>query len=186
MTHFLLSFLSNCSGVDIVSLLEQWNFHELVIKPFRDSSLGHVAVAYLLYKAATPARYAVTLGTTTLSIKYLVRWGFIKPVPTRAELMQMYQDKKEDIQIRVEDLQEKIADRKAEIKDNIQEKKQLLIDKKQSLIDDYNQFKEEFKTGFKSPDSTSDPSGKSDDTGPKASSKSSQTTTAHEEKRKQG
>lgn len=166
-------------------MLEKWNFHEVMIKPFRDSSLGHVAVAYLLYKAATPARYAVTLGATTLSIRYLVLWGFIKPVPTRAELLQMYQDKKENIQIRVEDLQAKVADRKAEIKENIEEKKQFLIDKKQSLIDDYHQFKEEFKTGFNQ--NSSQPESPNQ-TKEKQSGdlKDKQRTAANEEKRKQG
>lgn len=66
--------------------------------------------------------------------------------------MQLYQDKKENIQNRVEDLQIKVADRKAEIQENIQEKKQMLMDKRQSIIEDYNQFKEEFKSGFKPTD----------------------------------
>lgn len=58
---FVRCLLTN-SGMDIVAIMQSWNFNETLIKPFRDSSLGHVAVAYLLYKIATPARYTVTLG----------------------------------------------------------------------------------------------------------------------------
>lgn len=48
--------------MDIVTVMQSWNFNEALIKPFRDSSLGHLAIAYLLYKVATPARYTITLG----------------------------------------------------------------------------------------------------------------------------
>ena len=58
--------------------------------------MGHIAVAYLCYKIATPLRYTVTLGGTTVMIKTLVKTGHIKPMPTRKELVQIYKDKKED------------------------------------------------------------------------------------------
>lgn len=75
--------------------------------------MGHYAIAYLCYKVATPLRYALTLGMwgdsnftlqtviltlsegcTTVSIKYLVQHGYIKPIPTKNELIKMYEDKK--------------------------------------------------------------------------------------------
>lgn len=34
------------------------------------------------------------LGGTTLSIKYLVQWGHIKPMPTKSQLIKMYEDTK--------------------------------------------------------------------------------------------
>ncbi|XP_059616922.1 uncharacterized protein C18orf19 homolog A [Phlebotomus argentipes] len=82
------------SGVDIATILETLHFNETIISHLRDSHLGHLAIAYFLYKIFTPLRYMVTLGGTTLSIKYLSHWGYIKPVPSKDRLMQIYQDKK--------------------------------------------------------------------------------------------
>lgn len=50
------------TGVDVIAALEWVGVSEKLITPVRDSSLGHIATAYLLYKIATPARYTVTLG----------------------------------------------------------------------------------------------------------------------------
>lgn len=86
--------LFSCSGVDIPSLLESMQFSEGVISKLRDSSLGHAAIAYLCYKIATPLRYMVTLGGTTVSIKYLSQLGYIRPVPTKAQLKQIYDEQK--------------------------------------------------------------------------------------------
>lgn len=54
------------SGVDIVGIMESYNVSAKLLDPLRDSSMGHLAVAYILYKIATPARYTVTLGTFNL------------------------------------------------------------------------------------------------------------------------
>ncbi|XP_031627563.1 uncharacterized protein C18orf19 homolog A [Contarinia nasturtii] len=86
------------SGVDIPSMLESLHFSETAIANLRDSSLGHVAIAYLCYKIATPIRYTVTLGGTTLAIKYLSQWGYIRPVPNRTQLKQIYDDQKAKFQ----------------------------------------------------------------------------------------
>jgi hypothetical protein len=50
------------SGVDVIALLESLSISEKVINPLRDSSAGYIALAYALYKIATPIRYTVTLG----------------------------------------------------------------------------------------------------------------------------
>lgn len=114
--------------------------------------------------------FFIVLGTTTLAIKYLVQWGVIKPVPTRAQLLEMYQVKKEGIQNRVEDIQTKVVERKIEIQENIKEKKQILQQSfkedcqqlkqdYQQLKQDYKQFKHEFKASF-SPSESDSPSQK--------------------------
>uniref|UniRef100_A0A2M3ZBT0 DUF1279 domain-containing protein n=1 Tax=Anopheles braziliensis TaxID=58242 RepID=A0A2M3ZBT0_9DIPT len=118
-------YYASTSGVDVIAVLESLGVSETLINPVRDSSLGHIAIAYLLYKIATPARYTVTLGGTTLSIKYLEQWGYIKPMPSKAQLVQMYKDKKENIQ-------EKIAEKKQDFQD----RKQQLTDKKNTLLSD--------------------------------------------------
>uniref|UniRef100_A0A182M783 DUF1279 domain-containing protein n=1 Tax=Anopheles culicifacies TaxID=139723 RepID=A0A182M783_9DIPT len=118
-------YYASTSGVDVIAILESLGVSETLINPVRDSSLGHIAIAYLLYKIATPARYTVTLGGTTISIKYLEQWGYIKPIPSKAQLVQMYKDKKENIQ-------EKIAEKKQDFQD----RKQQLTEKKNTLMSD--------------------------------------------------
>lgn len=110
-------YYASKSGVDVIALLESMGVSQKLIDPVRDSSLGHIAVAYLLYKIATPARYTVTLGGTTLSIKYLVQWGYIKPMPSGAKLRQMYKDKKENIQERIAEKKQDYHDRKQQLAD---------------------------------------------------------------------
>lgn len=75
--------------------MESWHFNDMIVSHLRDSKLGHVAIAYFLYKCFTPIRYMVTLGGTTLAIKNLSRLGYIRPVPTKDAFMKMYQDRKD-------------------------------------------------------------------------------------------
>lgn len=62
-------------GVDIIPLLQKLGLSEKIITPFRSSSLGDVALAYLMYKLATPARYTVTLAGTNYAIKFFRKAG---------------------------------------------------------------------------------------------------------------
>ncbi|CAG5120736.1 unnamed protein product [Candidula unifasciata] len=91
--------LARC-GFDIVPYLENWNFSEKVIAPFRSGGLGDVALAYLLYKLATPARYTVTIGGTNLAIKYLRKEGKIPQVPKEDSIRSLYREGKEDLKRR--------------------------------------------------------------------------------------
>jgi hypothetical protein len=61
------------SGVDVIAVLESMGISEKLINPLRDSSAGYIAVAYALYKIATPVRYTVTLGILhTLFINIII------------------------------------------------------------------------------------------------------------------
>ncbi|XP_046638451.1 uncharacterized protein C18orf19 homolog A-like [Daphnia pulicaria] len=82
------------NGLDVVALLENIGVGEKIINPLRNSSVGYYALTYALYKVASPARYAVTIGGTTLSINYLTRWGYIKPASK--EKMQVFYQKHKD------------------------------------------------------------------------------------------
>lgn len=79
-------------GIDIVPLLEKWNFSETFIKPFRAGGLGDIALAYLMYKLATPARYTVTLAGTNFAIRYLRRTGKMPPKSKEDSLRQLYRE----------------------------------------------------------------------------------------------
>lgn len=103
-------------------MMEQLNFSDKLINPLRDSHLGHIAVAYILYKVATPARYTVTLGGTTFAIRVLSQRGIIKPMPSKDKLVQMYKDKKEDLQQKVADRKQEFHDKKQELHDKFKEK----------------------------------------------------------------
>lgn len=82
-----------CSGIDVVQIMEYLGLPESIISPLRKSGLNYIATASALYKLATPARYTVTLGGTSIAIRLLVKRGLIKPMPTRGELRQMLRDK---------------------------------------------------------------------------------------------
>lgn len=106
------------SGVNIVGILEYYEFNEKIVNHLKNSHLGHIAIAYFLYKVATPARYAVTLGSTTFAIKFLSQRGIIKPMPSRDKLVQIYKDKKDD-------MKQKMTDKK----DDMKQKQQAFRDK---------------------------------------------------------
>lgn len=114
------------SGIDIVGILESWDVSERITNPLKDSSMGYIAVAYACYKIATPIRYTVTLGGTTISINYLKQFGYIKPVPSRQELKDMYMERKENI---IETMKDK--------KEELKMKSEILRDKTDNLMDGF-------------------------------------------------
>ncbi|XP_044267548.1 protein FAM210A [Tribolium madens] len=127
------------SGVDIVGILESWNISERIVNPLRDSSMGYVAVAYALYKIATPARYTVTLGGTTISINYLKKWGYIKPVPSKERLKEMYFEQKDNLLETVRETKEGLKDKKENIIEDLDKGIKQIGDKikgKDTIVDD--------------------------------------------------
>merc|ERR1711973_320249 len=66
------------SGVDIVGVLETMGTSEKILDYMRNSEAGYIALSYACYKIATPARYAVTVGGTTLAITKLKDTGYLK------------------------------------------------------------------------------------------------------------
>ncbi|XP_063359031.1 uncharacterized protein C18orf19 homolog A [Cydia amplana] len=88
------------SGVDIIPMLETMGISEKLLEPLKNSSAGYYALTFALYKIATPLRYAVTVGGTTLAIRKLTALGWIKPVPSRQQFKVMLQERKEGLQDR--------------------------------------------------------------------------------------
>ncbi|XP_064467758.1 uncharacterized protein C18orf19 homolog B-like [Ornithodoros turicata] len=86
-------YYSATCGVNVVPLLEAIGIPDVLVDPLRNSGLGHLATASAMYKLATPARYAVTLGATSVTIRQLSRRGLIKPMPTKDQIKQMIKDK---------------------------------------------------------------------------------------------
>lgn len=77
--------------------------------------MGYIAVAYAMYKVATPLRYTVTLGGTTVSINYLRKWGYIKPVPSTERMKEIYREKKENLIESIQEKKEGIKETKVQI-----------------------------------------------------------------------
>lgn len=123
------------SGVNIVSILESWNVSESILHHLRDSSMGYVAVAYALYKIATPLRYTVTLGGTTLSINYLKKWGYIKPVPSKEQLKEHIMVQKENLMVTIRETKQTYKEQKDNIIDLVRETKQGIKVQKNKLKD---------------------------------------------------
>lgn len=127
-----------CSGVDIPSLLESVNVNEKIVNSMRNSSMGYVAISYGLYKIATPLRYTVTLGGTTISINYLKKWGYIKPMPSKERLKEMYAETREGMKEKRENLMETVHNIQQTVKDT----KEGIKDRKDSIVTSVKESKE--------------------------------------------
>lgn len=101
---------------------------ETITKPLKDSKMGYMAISYALYKIATPARYTVTLGGTTVAINYLKRWGWVKPVPSREALKEMYNERKDNII-------ENVLSKKENLLSNVKEKRDELKMRKDGIME---------------------------------------------------
>jgi len=66
------------SGIDVPSILASMGTSEAYLEKIGQSDMGYYALAYACYKIATPARYTVTIGGTTISIRYLTKTGILK------------------------------------------------------------------------------------------------------------
>lgn len=111
------------SGVDIPGILESWNVNESITSKLRDSHMGYLAVSYALYKVSTPIRYTVTIGGTTISINYLRKWGYIKPVPSTDRLREMYKERKENLMESFKETKGYYKEKKEDFYDSVKDKK---------------------------------------------------------------
>ncbi|KAA0185526.1 hypothetical protein HAZT_HAZT001394 [Hyalella azteca] len=117
------------SGVEIVPMLEAMGVtSDKILSVLKDSNAGYYAIAYAMYKLATPARYTVTLAGTTYSINYLKKRGYIKPVPSKEQLRTIYEDKREEMRGKRDELMDKLEERRGELRDKFEERREELRD----------------------------------------------------------
>ena len=88
------------SGIDIVPLLEKLGFGEKVIGALGKPGVGHIAVAYLLYKLATPARYTVTIVGTQMTVKQLRNMGYLEPIKKEDSLRSLFKEGRSQVKER--------------------------------------------------------------------------------------
>merc|ERR1711915_957251 len=80
------------SGVDIVGMLEAIGTSDRIHDYLRNSEAGYYALSYACYKIATPLRYTVTVGGTTVAITKLKDTGYLK---STSEFADKFKESKE-------------------------------------------------------------------------------------------
>ncbi|XP_075069358.1 protein FAM210A [Mixophyes fleayi] len=112
-------------GVNVVPFLEFIGLPESILNILKNSQSGNVLTAYALYKIATPVRYTVTLGGTSISVKYLRKYGYLSTPPLVKEYIQdRMEETKERITEKMEETRDMISGKMEETKDRISEKLQ--------------------------------------------------------------
>ncbi|ROJ29243.1 hypothetical protein DPX16_13687 [Anabarilius grahami] len=125
-------------GVNLVPFLEFIGLPDWMVGILRDSQGGYALTAYAMYKLATPARYTVTLGGTSLSVQYLRKHGYLStPPPVKGYL----QDKMEETR---ELLTEKMEETKERFSEKMEETKELLSERMEETKERFSETKDKF------------------------------------------
>ncbi|KAJ8334938.1 hypothetical protein SKAU_G00405770 [Synaphobranchus kaupii] len=135
--HFLTSsmwfgmfYYGAMKGVNLVPFLEVTGFPEKIVDLLKHSQGGYALTAYAMYKIATPARYTVTLGATSLSVKYLRKTGYMStPPPVKDYLQDKMEATRERISEKMGETKDRLSERMEETKDKFTEKLQETKDK---------------------------------------------------------
>merc|ERR1712098_1007740 len=88
-------------------------------------------MGYACYKIATPIRYTVTVGGTTIAIAKLKDTGYLKSTSEMSERMKdkrddmkekyNYEERKDMIEDKFDDIKERAVDSKDKLKDNVED-----------------------------------------------------------------
>lgn len=81
--------------------------------------------SFAFFQIATPARYTVTLGGTSLSVQYLRKHGYLStPPPVKDYIQDKMEETKEKFTEKMEETKERISEKMEETKDKLSEKLQ--------------------------------------------------------------
>ncbi|KAE8288392.1 putative protein C18orf19-like protein B [Larimichthys crocea] len=117
-------------GVNVVPFLEMIGLPESLVGLLKDSSSGYALTAYAMYKIATPARYTVTLGGTSLSVQYLRKHGYLStPPPVKEYIQDKMEETKEKLSEKMEETKERFSEKMEETKERLSEKMEETKDK---------------------------------------------------------
>lgn len=140
-------------GVNVVPFLELIGLPESIVGLLRDSSSGYALTAYAMYKIATPARYTVTLGGTSLSVQYLRKHGYMStPPPVKEYIQDRMEETKERLSEKMEETKERFSEKMEETKERFSEKMEETKDKFSEKIQETKDRVSEGKTFFKKKD----------------------------------
>lgn len=137
-------------GVNVVPFLEMIGLPESLVGLLRDSSSGYALTAYAMYKIATPARYTVTLGGTSLSVQYLRKHGYMStPPPVKDYIQDKMEETKERLTEKMEETKERFSEKMEETKERFSEKMEETKDKLSEKIQETKDRVSEGKTFFR-------------------------------------
>lgn len=112
-------FYAMCkSGVDVAALLQWFGVSETYVEKLSNSEMGYAALAYACYKVATPIRYTITVGGTTMTVKYLSDLGYLK---TSNQVAEQFKEKADTITQDVKEMRDDLKDRHEKYKDALKD-----------------------------------------------------------------
>ncbi|XP_027018853.1 uncharacterized protein C18orf19 homolog A [Tachysurus fulvidraco] len=107
-------------GVNLVPFLDHIGLPDKLLKLLENSQSGNALTAYAMYKIATPARYTLTLGGTSLSVNYLRKHGYMStPPPVKEYLQEKMGETKDRFSERIEETKDKFSEKLQETKDKV-------------------------------------------------------------------
>lgn len=113
-------------GVNVVPFLEMLGLPDNVVNVLKNSQSGNALTAYALFKIATPARYTVTLGGTSFTVKYLRRHGYMStPPPVKGYLQDRMEVTKELLTEKMEETKDRLTEKLQETKGKVSFKKKV-------------------------------------------------------------
>ncbi|ELV12769.1 hypothetical protein TREES_T100002163 [Tupaia chinensis] len=113
-------------GVNVVPFLELIGLPDSVVNILKNSQSGNALTAYAMFKIATPARYTVTLGGTSFTVKYLRSHGYMStPPPVKEYLQDRMEETKELLTEKMEETKDRLTEKLQETKEKVSFKKKV-------------------------------------------------------------
>ncbi|KAK7802751.1 hypothetical protein U0070_005789 [Myodes glareolus] len=113
-------------GVNVIPFLEVIGLPDSVVDILKNSQSGNALTAYAMFKIATPARYTVTLGGTSFTVKYLRSHGYMStPPPVKEYLQDRMEETKELITEKMEETKDRLTEKLQETKEKVSFKKKV-------------------------------------------------------------
>ncbi|XP_028920118.1 protein FAM210A isoform X2 [Ornithorhynchus anatinus] len=113
-------------GVNVIPFLELIGLPDSVVNILKNSQSGNALTAYAMYKIATPARYTVTLGGTSITVKYMRSRGYMStPPPVKEYLQDRMEETKDLITEKMEETKDRLTGKLQETKDKVSFKKKV-------------------------------------------------------------
>nr|XP_004656880.2 protein FAM210A [Jaculus jaculus]XP_045000515.1 protein FAM210A [Jaculus jaculus] len=113
-------------GVNVIPFLELIGLPDSIVDILKNSQSGNALTAYAMFKIATPARYTVTLGGTSFTVKYLRSRGYMStPPPVKEYLQDKMEETKELITEKMEETKDRLTEKLQETKEKVSFKKKV-------------------------------------------------------------
>lgn len=113
-------------GVNVIPFLELIGLPDSIVNILKNSQSGNALTAYAMFKIATPARYTVTLGGTSFTVKYLRSRGYMStPPPVKEYLQDRMEETKELLSEKMEETKDRLTEKLQETKEKVSFKKKV-------------------------------------------------------------